>query len=114
MTAIASILDFIYAVRYHILLLFFSAIASQEWGSYRKLASFKGPFLARFSNFWIGNTILTRKQYLEFYDVSQKYGCSPIYSRNLSLQCLTKTGELARVGPNILMTSDPDVVQRSA
>lgn len=85
--------EILYAARYQILLLF-GFIFWRQWSSYRRLAKFKGPFVAQFTNLWMANAVASKRQHLELYEVYEKYG------------------ELARVGPSILLTSDPELLQR--
>jgi len=66
----------------------------QQYMSWRRLSQFRGPFWASVTNLWMANSIAHRRPHLDLFEVSQKYG------------------ELARVGPNILLTSDSDLVQR--
>ncbi|KAF4637192.1 hypothetical protein G7Y89_g902 [Cudoniella acicularis] len=94
MTTLYSFIEYLYTARYQILLLVVGPIIWQQWRSYRRLSHFKGPSFAAFSNLWMSSAIATNKQYLELYRVCQKYG------------------ELARIGPNLLLTSDPDLIQR--
>lgn len=86
--------DSLYAVKYELLTLVASIVIWQQWRSWHRLSNFKGPFLASLSNLWMANSIAHRRAHLDLFEVSEKYG------------------ELARVGPNILLTSDPDLVQR--
>ncbi|SPO05194.1 related to pisatin demethylase [Cephalotrichum gorgonifer] len=63
-----------------------------EW---HRLRHIKGPFLASFSYFWILRTIASGRQGETFRGVSDKYG------------------PLARIGPNEVLTSDPEVLRRT-
>ncbi|TVY81737.1 Cytochrome P450 monooxygenase tropD [Lachnellula suecica] len=56
-----------YGNGYMLLLLAIGGFLIWEWRSYQKLASFKGPFMAKFSNLWICYTTNTKKQYLDRY-----------------------------------------------
>jgi hypothetical protein len=93
-TVFSSVLETLYAARYHILTLFLGTIAWQQWASYRQLAAFKGPHLARFTNLWMAKAVASKEQHLKLFEVYEKYG------------------ELARIGPNTLLTSDPELLQR--
>ncbi|KAH8654015.1 pisatin demethylase [Tricladium varicosporioides] len=94
MTAISSLFDLLYAARYHILLLVGGWISWQQWTSYQRLTHFKGPTLAAFSSLWMASAVGSKKMYLKLYDISLRYG------------------ELTRAAPNILLTGDPDLIQR--
>lgn len=41
---------------------------------YYRLWHIKGPFIARFSNWWLLSSILRAQTYLEFTEVNNKYG----------------------------------------
>ncbi|CAG8953869.1 hypothetical protein HYFRA_00010830 [Hymenoscyphus fraxineus] len=58
-----------------------------------KLRMFKGPWLASFSEAWLFGATSSGDVHMKLYDVCQKYG------------------DFARVGPNWLMTSDPEVIR---
>ncbi|KAK2609238.1 hypothetical protein QQS21_002172 [Conoideocrella luteorostrata] len=60
---------------------------------YIRLRNFDGPFLAKFSRLWLLQSVRSGKAYLHFWNVTQKYG------------------PIARIGPNDLITSDPDLVK---
>jgi len=74
MITVSSVLNFLYGVRYEAVLLFLAAIAWQEWASYRRLSHVKGPFWAQFTSLWISGAVATKRQHLEVFEVSQKYG----------------------------------------
>lgn len=50
--------------------------------------------MARFSNIWMAKAVASKEQHLKLLEVYEKYG------------------ELARIGPKILLTSDPELLQR--
>jgi hypothetical protein len=84
-----------------------------SYTSYRRLAHIKGPFLAGWSNFWLVRTVYNLNTHQELYLVNKKYGMLLF----LGLRCdqanyLPAAGSLARIGPNILVTSDPDIIHR--
>ncbi|OAA58727.1 Cytochrome P450 [Cordyceps fumosorosea ARSEF 2679] len=60
---------------------------------YWRLRHFKGPFLAGFSRLWLVRSTWSGRAYLDFWDVTCKYG------------------SIARVGPNDLITDDPELVK---
>lgn len=94
MPTFTSVLEVLYAARYHILLLCLGTIAWQQWTSYRRLSAFNGPVMARFTNLWMAKAVASKEQHLKLFEVYEKYG------------------ELARIGPKILLTSDPELLQR--
>ncbi|KAK3312760.1 pisatin demethylase [Apodospora peruviana] len=61
---------------------------------YRKLSHIPGPTLASLSLLWLLRTSSSTKAHLEFFDVTKKYG------------------SIARIGPNVLLTDDPDLLRR--
>ncbi len=65
-----------------------------SWISFNRLRKCKGPTLARFSSLWLFNAIGTKRADLELFDVSEK------------------CGDLARIGPDLLLTGDAEVVIR--
>ncbi|ATY67502.1 cytochrome P450 [Cordyceps militaris] len=60
---------------------------------FHRLRHFDGPLLAGFSRLWLLQTVWGGKAHLIFWDVTSKYG------------------SIARVGPNDLITSDPELVK---
>ena len=62
--------------------------------SYRRLSHIPGPPLAAISRLWIVKGHLGTRFHLNLYEVNKKYG------------------PLARIGPNALVTSDPELVRR--
>jgi hypothetical protein len=111
MITVSLALNFLYSVLYEAVLLFLAIIVWQEWVSYRRLSHVKGPFWAQFTSLWISGAVATKRQHLELFEVSQKYGL-PASHLTQDRASLSGPGELARIGPNLLLTSDPDQVQR--
>ncbi|CAG7555660.1 unnamed protein product [Fusarium equiseti] len=62
--------------------------------SYHRLRHIPGPFLARFSYLWVGYTAYKGKQHQVFTALDKKYG------------------SLVRIGPEVLLTSDVELVKR--
>ncbi|KUI59410.1 Pisatin demethylase [Cytospora mali] len=62
--------------------------------AWRRLRHIPGPFLASFSHLWMGTTSYSGKLEKIFLEFEGKYG------------------KLARVGPNDLITSDPEIIRR--
>ncbi|KAL7784320.1 cytochrome P450 [Trichoderma ceciliae] len=67
-------------------------LLSSAWQYYR-LCYFDGPFLAKISNLWLFRSVESGRSYLDFWEVTQKYGT------------------IARVGLNDLVTDDPAFVK---
>ncbi|KAH7192764.1 cytochrome P450 [Fusarium flagelliforme] len=72
-------------------LTFWSALST--WRQYWRLRQFKGPTLAAFSKWWLIKRVGGGRAYLDFWEVTQKYG------------------SIARVGPNDLLTDDPELMK---
>ncbi|KAF2111803.1 cytochrome P450 [Lophiotrema nucula] len=62
--------------------------------AWNRLRNFKGPWSAAFSYFFMARTAASGKMNLIYTEVNRRYG------------------SLARVGPNDLMTDDPDIIRR--
>ena len=79
-----------------IVLLFFAIPASLIIGgiiNYRKLRQFKGPPFAAYSPIWLFWKTVTKQQ------------------RNAEVAAHEKYGPVVRLGPNLLLTSDPDMIR---
>ncbi|KAL6874463.1 cytochrome P450 [Trichoderma longibrachiatum] len=68
---------------------FVSSSVCQYW----RLRQFDGPFVAKISNLWLFLSVNSGRSYLDFWQVTRKYGT------------------IARVGLNDLVTDDPDFVK---
>ncbi|KAK0367916.1 cytochrome P450, partial [Colletotrichum limetticola] len=78
---------------------------------YLRLRHIPGPPSAGFSLWWLLRAVYSGSMHLKFYEAGLKYGvyhCSRCRSRR-SLTPLT--GSLVRVGPNDVVTSDPDLMR---
>ncbi|KAH8662539.1 cytochrome P450 [Xylariales sp. PMI_506] len=60
---------------------------------YYRLRHIKGPAIAGFSKWWLIRHVMGGRTHLDLYEVCQKYG------------------DIARVGPSDIITSDPDLVR---
>ncbi|KPM35000.1 hypothetical protein AK830_g11567 [Neonectria ditissima] len=60
---------------------------------YNRLRQFKGPLVASLSKWWLIRTVGNGRAYLDFWEVNKRYG------------------SIARVGPNDLITDDPDLMK---
>ncbi|WZH43100.1 cytochrome P450 [Fusarium acuminatum] len=67
--------------------------ALSTWRQYNRLSNFKGPRLAAFSKWWLIKRVGGGRAYLDFWEVTKKYG------------------SIARVGPNDLVTDDPELMR---
>ncbi|KAH8725563.1 benzoate 4-monooxygenase cytochrome-like protein P450 [Phaeosphaeriaceae sp. PMI808] len=66
-------------------------VANKYW-KYRKLQAFPGPFSTGWFELWHIRTILSTRSHLRYHEVSEKYG------------------RIARIGPNELLTSSPELL----
>lgn len=62
--------------------------------SYRRLSHIPGPRIASISRLWLLKSLLGPRNHLNVFETNLKYG------------------PLARIGPNLLLTSDPELVRR--
>ncbi|KAE9382184.1 cytochrome P450 [Stipitochalara longipes BDJ] len=87
-----------YIINIQVLVLVFAAWLGVQlvvsYISYSRLSHIPGPWFARWSSLWLVGTIWRRQSHLEFYEIAKKYG------------------PLARIGPNLLITSDPELLKR--
>ncbi|CAJ0540849.1 Ff.00g077560.m01.CDS01 [Fusarium sp. VM40] len=67
--------------------------ALSTWRQYNRLSNFKGPRLAAVSKWWLITRVGGGRAYLDFWEVTKKYG------------------SIARVGPNDLVTDDPELMR---
>jgi hypothetical protein len=66
--------------------------------AWRRLHEFNGPFLSHFSYLWLMRTLGSGSMGERFAAASQQYGSGP--------------SSTIRIGPNELITSDPEVIRR--
>lgn len=84
-------------------------VAQAFWSWYR-LRAFRGPLLASFSNLWMVRKAWAGRFHLDLKEACEKYGTSNFTSLNAAE--LTTVGSLARIGPNTLVTDDPQILHR--
>ncbi|KAL2192788.1 cytochrome P450 monooxygenase [Corynascus similis CBS 632.67] len=65
-----------------------------------RLREFKGPFLASFSYLWLIRAVSSGRMFEWWLETEARYGA--------------ETPSTVRVGPNELLTSDPDVIRRTS
>ncbi|RBR15426.1 hypothetical protein FVER53590_09331 [Fusarium verticillioides] len=63
------------------------------WRQYNRLREFEGPCLAALSKWWLIKKVGCGRAYLDFWEVTKQYG------------------SIARVGPNDLLTDDPELMR---
>ncbi|KAH8879491.1 pisatin demethylase [Thozetella sp. PMI_491] len=76
-----------------VLALFLVSSAVSTLSEYSRLRHIKGPAIAGFSKWWLIKHVGGGRTHLDLYEVCQKYG------------------DLARIGPNEVVTSDPDLIK---
>lgn len=81
--------------------------------SYWKLRHIPGPRLAGFSELWLFSATAKGNLYLTVYEVLRKYGTNLrcTRSRNLGPTKYSYLGSPARIGPNMIVTDDPESVR---
>lgn len=98
----------VYAVRWLLLSVVFLFYLADKYRKYRRLQAFKGPFSSGWSEVWHSRAILSMQSHLRYKDVCDKYG---IYAYS---DGTTRThsciGSIARIGPNELITSSPELL----
>lgn len=65
---------------------------------YRRLAHFKGPFQASLSKWWLVKTVGGRRAYLDFWEVTQRYG-KPTFTTHALLTLVALSGDSFAHGP---------------
>ncbi|KAF6818063.1 cytochrome P450 [Colletotrichum plurivorum] len=78
----------------YLLFLFAGWYALSSFASWYRLRHFKGPFLASFTHLWLSYGAITGRSWETYQDVCETYG------------------SLARLGPDTLVTDDPDLIRR--
>lgn len=123
-------MDSLYTLLKIIALLAAVWVGAQWYLSYRRLAHIPGPWLAGLSSFWLVGSVWRRRSHIEFYNITEKYGecCLPksafeiMYSlchyliryfiRHPEELNFTSLGSVARIGPNVVLTSNMDLLRR--
>jgi hypothetical protein len=83
----------------------------KQWVSYHRLAKFKGPFWASVTNLWMARNMVSGEIHKKVSSTMEEYGGHR--SNNLTQQTNFSIGELVRVGPNMLFTTNPDLIHQS-
>ena len=73
------------------------------------LRQIPGPSLAAWSRWWLIRAYASQDSAYRLIDVNQRYGRSFPSPREDSLTQLPRAGPLARIGPNHILTDDPDI-----
>lgn len=102
-----ALLAEIYSFRWLLVAVVAAAYAVSKYRAYQRLAAFKGPFGTGWSNIWHSSWILSKHSHLAYVDVNDKYGESGV---GIGGVVLTTSGKIARVGPNDLVTSSPELL----
>jgi hypothetical protein len=77
---------------------------------WRRLSHIPGPLSASFSKWWMVKESLKARQPNSFKELNDKYGGFSTARSRLALT--VRIGSLVRVGPNELVTDDPEVLRR--
>ncbi len=87
--------------------------------SYYRLREFRGPWLAVTSRLWILKCVYYKNMHWELKKVCEKYGTREsggsteqqvLEGRSLTIWCFDNAGSVARIGPNDLVTDDPELL----
>lgn len=80
---------------------------------YYRLRHIKGPLLACFSKLWLLKRVGGGRAHLDLYEVCEKYGklLHPL-QRTYADRYVPRPGSIARIGPNDVVTSEPDLMKR--
>lgn len=103
-----------------LLVLNVTLVVVQTLYAWYRLRHIKGPLLAGFSKLWLIRAVSGGNMHWEFAKVCEQYGKVPYRcERDMVGFCIENinglidyTGSLARIGPNHLVTSDPNQMRR--
>ncbi|KAM7182700.1 Cytochrome P450 [Rhypophila sp. PSN 637] len=114
MMASPALLAQVHDHRWLLLVVSFIALyAVSKIHTYRRLSAFKGPFGVGFTSFWHSWSFLTWRSHLFYKEVIDEYGellTSPVTFGMHLLNDHLRQGPIARVGPNDLVTSSPELL----
>lgn len=79
--------------------------------NFRKLRQFKGPPLAAFSRAWLAWKTFNADLYRAEQQAIERYGAPEEIAPVRAPPLITMTGSVARIGPNLLVTDDADLVR---
>ena len=82
---------------------------ADKYRRYLRLRAFKGPFGTGWSELWHSSTILSLRSHLIYKEVCDKYGMNLSPAR-ISRSHVPYVGSIARIGPNELITSSPELL----
>jgi hypothetical protein len=82
---------------------------TRQW---RRLSHVPGPLSAALSKGWMVKESLKGRQPISFKEVNDKYGDFLFREKDISPLLTGNLGSLARVGPNELITDDPEVLRK--
>ena len=107
-----GLLSQIYGLRWELALATLAIFIGLKIHSYNRLSAFKGPFASGFSNIWHTRALLSPISHLKYREVCDKYGKAS-QTAALAMRPAEKPryiGPIARIGPNDLITSSPDLL----
>ncbi|KAF1961436.1 benzoate 4-monooxygenase cytochrome-like protein P450 [Byssothecium circinans] len=88
----AAVSAFLYSARWLLVAATLSIYTALKYKAYKRLSHFKGPFSTGFSELWHIHAILSMRSHEMYREATDKYG------------------SIARVGPNDLITTCPDLL----
>jgi hypothetical protein len=77
-----------------------------------RLRHIKGPASVAFSKFWLIRSLLNQTNYLDVAEVCEKYGKQTKMEGVFQDSADDVKGSIARIGPNWLVTSEPELIRR--
>ena len=93
-------------------LVLITIISYRSYATYIRLGDFPGPTFAGFTRLWMVSALYSEQCATWYLDINTRYGESFIPTVHASFLLLTREGSLARIGPNNLLTSDPDIFRQ--
>ncbi|KAH0443887.1 cytochrome P450 [Colletotrichum camelliae] len=87
-----TVISHLYDLRWAVLGVLLAVYVGKKIRAYNRLKAFNGPFISGWSEIWHVFAILSFKSHLKYHEVCRKYG------------------SIARIGPNDLVTSSPELL----
>ncbi|KAK2779605.1 pisatin demethylase [Colletotrichum kahawae] len=87
-----TVISHLYDLRWAVLGVLLAVYVGKKIRAYNRLKAFNGPFISGWSEIWHVFAILSFKSHLKYHEVCKKYG------------------SIARIGPNDLVTSSPELL----
>jgi hypothetical protein len=129
MTIVSNVINGVANLVWYPLALAVAAYLAKVYRDYARLRNFKGPWLSGWTDLWLVRSALGLQTHEDFARVCKKYGkrrvsasSNSLFSSDSALQFdislvrmlthVLSVGPIARVAPNILITSSPELMFR--